>query len=167
MDDGVNILDQMKKEDVRFVHLQFVDIHGSIKSRVAPVEALPVILQEGMPFDGSSIAGFVTIERSDLVARPDLSTFTVLPWTDGPGKSGRFICDVFNPDGTPFEGDPRYLLRKALRKAEDMGFRAYAGPEVEFCLFQSNGSEPLDTGAYMDYLPSDAGEGFKEEILRP
>lgn len=165
MSDDVNILDQVRKEDIKFVQFQFVDIHGSIKSRVAPVEALPVILQEGVPFDGSSIPGFVTIEQSDLVARPDLSTFTVLPWADGPGKSARFICDVFNPDDTAFEGDPRYLLRKALREAGDRGFRVYAGPEVEFCLFQSNGSEPLDTGAYMDYLPSDAGEGFKEELI--
>ena len=115
MSDDANILDRMKKEDIKFVHLQFVDIHGSIKSRVAPAEALPVILQEGMPFDGSSIPGFVTIERSDLVARPDASTFTLLPWTDGPGKSGRLICDIFNPEETPFEGDPKISAQEGLK----------------------------------------------------
>jgi glutamine synthetase len=159
------ILEDVEREGIGFVHLQFVDIHGSVKSRVAPADALPVILKEGMPFDGSSIAGFVNIEESDLVARPDLSTFTVLPWTNGSRKSGRFICDVFNPDGTPFQGDPRYLLKVALQEADEMGFHVNAGPEVEFCLFKSNGTEPLDRGAYMDYLPFDEAEDLKEELI--
>lgn len=165
MEVDLKILEEIKREGIEFVHLQFVDLHGSVKSRVTPADWLPVILEEGMPFDGSSIAGFVDIERSDLVARPDLSTFTFLPWTIGSRKSGRFICDVFNPDGAPFEGDPRYLLKAVLQEAAEMEFHVNAGPEVEFCLFKSDGTEPLDRGAYMDYLPFDEAEDLKEELI--
>lgn len=165
------ILKIIDEENVRFIRLQFTDILGTIKNVEIPLSQLDKAFDNLMMFDGSSIEGFVRIEESDMLLYPDLNTFVVLPWTSDKGKVARFICDIYNPDGTPFEGDPRYNLKRNLKKMEELGFSAFnIGTEPEFFLFKLNDEdEPTielnDKGGYFDLGPTDLGENCRQDIV--
>ncbi|HKM50026.1 MAG TPA: glutamine synthetase family protein [Candidatus Bathyarchaeia archaeon] len=154
----------MKRHKAEFLTLQFSGINGSLKSRLFPADATKALVEEGFGFDGSSIAGFVDINQCDLVAKPDPTTFSILPWTSGTKKSARMLCDVYFPDGKPFDGDPRFILKRVAKESTDMGFVPFFGAEVEFSLFNKEKS-PIDYAAYMDYIPLDMAENFKMELF--
>ncbi|MFC4023064.1 type I glutamate--ammonia ligase [Oceanobacillus longus] len=165
------IIQQIKEENVRFIRLQFTDMLGNIKNVEIPLSQLDKALDNKMMFDGSSIEGFVRIEESDMQLYPDLDTFVVFPWTSEKGKVARFICDIYNPDGTPFEGCPRYNLKRNLKKMEELGFDAFnIGTEPEFFLFKldEKGDPTLelnDHGGYFDLAPTDLGENCRRDIV--
>lgn len=164
-----DILRIVKDEDVKFINLQFTDILGMLKSVSITASQLDRALANKCTFDGSSIDGFVRIEESDMCLHPDLDSFVVLPWRSGPGKTARLICDVYFADGTPFEGDPRYVLKRAIKAAADMGYTVNVGPECEFFLFRlgENGkptTESHDFGEYFDLGPVDRGENCRKDI---
>jgi glutamine synthetase len=164
-----DILAKSKKENVHFLRLQFTDIDGIIKNVEVPSSQFDKALDGQIMFDGSSIQGFTRIEESDMLLTPDLNTFQVFPWDTDYGKVGRLICDIANPDGSPFEGCPRTSLKRAVTKAKKMGFKMMAGPEAEFFLFQRNhDGEPVprthDTGGYFDLSPRDLGEEARRDI---
>ncbi|HEY8785148.1 MAG TPA: glutamine synthetase beta-grasp domain-containing protein, partial [Candidatus Limnocylindria bacterium] len=144
------VLNRIQDEGVEFVLLWFTDIEGHLKSFAITPSEIEGALDDGMGFDGSSITGFNAIEESDMVAIPDPETFQLMPWKEGETKVGRMICDVVTPDGKPYEGDPRYVLRKALERMTSMGFDTFnVGPELEYFLFKDNkGCETLDEGGY-------------------
>jgi len=166
-----DIIRLAQEENVRFIRLQFTDLLGTIKNVEIPVSQLTKALDNKMMFDGSSIEGFVRIEESDMYLYPELDTWMVFPWTAGNGKVARLICDVYNPDGTPFAGDPRGVLKRVLKQAESMGFTAMnVGPEPEFFLFQldEKGRPTLDVndqGGYFDLAPIDLGENCRRDIV--
>jgi len=156
-----HILEQVKKDNVKFIQLQFIDILGVVKSLTIPADKLPGSLEDGTWFDGSSIEGFTRIHESDMFLKPDVDTYAVIPWLNSEdGNTARFICDVCTPDGAPFEGDPRYILKKALAEAEEMGFDYYTGPELEFFLFKKENGElkplPHDRAGYFDLTTDEA-----------
>ncbi|MGY0691646.1 type I glutamate--ammonia ligase [Virgibacillus sp. FSP13] len=161
----------IEEENVRFVRLQFTDMLGTIKNVEIPLSQLDKALDNKMMFDGSSIEGFVRIEESDMYLHPDLDTFVVFPWTSDKGKVARFICDIYNPDGTPFEGCPRYNLKRNLKKMEELGYSAFnIGTEPEFFLFKldEHGDPSLelnDRGGYFDLAPTDLGENCRRDIV--
>ncbi|WP_053219577.1 type I glutamate--ammonia ligase [Virgibacillus senegalensis] len=165
------IMQKIKEENVRFIRLQFTDMLGTIKNVEIPLSQLEKAFDNEMMFDGSSIEGFVRIEESDMKLYPDLDTFVVFPWTSEKGKVARFICDIYNPDGTPFEGDPRYNLKRNLKKMEELGFSAFnIGTEPEFFLFKldEKGEPSLelnDKGGYFDLAPTDLGENCRRDIV--
>ncbi|MEG9296790.1 type I glutamate--ammonia ligase [Mangrovibacillus sp. Mu-81] len=158
------------EEGVKFIRLQFTDILGTIKNVEIPFSQLEKALDNKMMFDGSSIEGFVRIEESDMYLFPDLDTWLVFPWTAEKGKVARLICDIYNPDGTPFEGDPRNNLKRVLKEMEELGFTDFnLGPEPEFFLFKLdvNGEPTLelnDNGGYFDLAPTDLGENCRRDI---
>lgn len=159
----------VKEQDVKFIRLQFTDIFGTLKNVAITDEQLEKALNNEIMFDGSSIQGFVRIEESDMYLRPDLNTFAIFPWRPQPGKVARLICDVYHPDGTPFEGDPRYVLKKVLKEAEAMGYTYYVGPECEFFLFLTDeeGKPTLkthDDASYFDLGPVDLGEDARRDM---
>jgi glutamine synthetase len=162
------VVNKVKEHDVKFIRLWFTDILGFLKSFAVTSEELELSLVDGQGFDGSSIQGFARIDESDMIALPDPSTFAVLPWrpTEGGGVA-RMFCDVLQPDGTPYVGDPRYVLRRALKRAADMGFTYYVGPELEFFLFRDAGSKPevLDRGGYFDMMPLDIASDVRRETV--
>ena len=130
-----DIIRMVKEEDVEFIRLQFTDIFGQLKNVAITASQIEKAVNNQCMFDGSSIEGFVRIDESDQYLYPDLNSFAIFPWRPAQGKVARLICDVYKPDGTPFEGDPRGLLKKVLRQAEEMGFTAFnVGPECEFFL---------------------------------
>ena len=161
----------VEEENVKYIRLQFTDILGTIKNVEIPVSQLEKALDNKMMFDGSSIEGFVRIEESDMYLYPDLNTFVVFPWTSEKGKVARFICDIYNPDGTPFDGDPRANLKRMLKEMEDLGFTDFnLGPEPEFFLFKlDEKGEPTlelnDKGGYFDLAPTDLGENCRRDIV--
>ncbi|MCF6410671.1 type I glutamate--ammonia ligase [Pseudalkalibacillus salsuginis] len=165
------IFKMVKEENVRFIRLQFTDLLGTIKNVEIPTSQLEKALDNKMMFDGSSIEGFVRIEESDMYLYPDLDTFVVFPWTSEKGKVARLICDIYNPDGTPFEGDPRANLKRILKEMEDLGFTDFnIGPEPEFFLFKNDEKgEPTlelnDKGGYFDLAPTDLGENCRRDIV--
>ncbi|SEB16033.1 glutamine synthetase [Thalassobacillus cyri] len=165
------IYKKIEEENVKFIRLQFTDMLGTIKNVEIPLSQLDKALDNEMMFDGSSIEGFVRIEESDMYLIPDLETFVVFPWTSEKGKVARFICDIYNPDMTPFEGDPRYILKKNLQKMEELGFSAFnIGTEPEFFLFKlDERGEPSmelnDKGGYFDLAPTDLGENCRRDIV--
>ena len=161
----------IQEKNVEFLRLQFTDISGIVKNVAIPATQMGKALKSGISFDGSSIEGFARIQESDMVLRPDLSTFSLLPWRSKDGSNeARLICDVHLPNGKPFEGDPRYVLRKQLEIAKEMGFKMNVGPELEFFLFekQNGGSAttPHDYGGYFDLGPVDLAEDVRREIVR-
>jgi len=164
--DKKDVMELVKKYDVKFVRFWFTDILGQLKSFAVPVEELEVAFEEGMGFDGSSIKGFVGIEESDMVAVPDPTTFAILPWRPKEKAVARMFCDVYLPEGKPYEGDPRYVLKKNLEKMKEMGFtNFYVGPECEYFYFKTeNDTEILDIGGYFDY-PMDAAEDLRRETI--
>jgi len=165
------IVGMAKAEDVRYLRLQFTDLLGVIKNVEVPISQLENAMNNRMMFDGSSIEGFVRIEESDMYLYPDLSTWLVFPWHGDQGKVARLICDIYMPDGTPFAGDPRGILKRALKKSADMGFSAMnVGPEPEFFLFKLDEhgnptTEMNDQGGYFDLAPVDLGENCRREIV--
>ncbi|RBR28157.1 type I glutamate--ammonia ligase [Enterococcus cecorum] len=160
-----------KDENVRFLRLMFTDIMGTIKNVEVPVSQLNKVLENKMMFDGSSIEGFVRIEESDMYLYPDLSTWMIFPWESEHGKVARLICDIYNPDGTPFAGDPRGNLKRALKHMQEMGFTAFnLGPEPEFFLFKLDEDGKItktlnDKGGYFDFAPTDLGENCRRDIV--
>ncbi len=149
------IFERIEKDNVRFVNLQFTDIFGMVKSITIPVNHLDDSLDHGTWFDGSSIDGFARIHESDMFLKPDARTYAVVPWhNSSDGNTARFICDVHNPDGSAFEGDPRQILKRAIAEAKEMGFEYNVGPELEFFLFRKENGRllplPHDNGSYFD-----------------
>ena len=164
------ILDVIKEQDVRFLRLQFTDILGINKNVEIPSSQIEKALDGDIMFDGSSIEGFVRIEESDMLLVPDLSTFQVYPWGDPEARVARLICDVHTPDGDHFEGDPRWVLKRAVARAEAMGFRMNAGMEAEFFMFRPGTGGKVstathDVGSYFDLAPSDLGEEARRAIV--
>lgn len=163
--DSKDVLELVKKHNVKFIRFWFSDIHGMLKSFAMPVEELEYAFEEGMGFDGSSIKGFARIDESDMIARPDPTTFVLLPWRPKEKAVARMFCDIYEPDGTPYKGDPRYVLRRNIEKAREKGYTLYLGPELEFFYFRSEKSpEILDAGGYFDY-PMDAAEDLRRETI--
>ena len=160
------VLQTCKDQDIKFIRLWFTDILGSLKSFAITVEELEQAMQEGMGFDGSSIEGFARIDESDMVAMPDATTFQILPWRPRERGVARMFCDILMPDGSPFEGDPRYVLKRNLKRAADLGFTFYVGPELEFFYFKnSQGTELLDAGGYFDLTPLDAASDLRRQTV--
>lgn len=164
-----DIIRKCKEADVRFIRLQFTDILGTLKNVSVPFSQLERVLDNGCSFDGSSIEGFVRIQESDQLLRPDLDSFVVFPWKPAIGSVARLICDVYNTDGKPFSGDPRYRLRKVLADAAEMGYSFNVGPECEFFLFQTDEcgnptTSTTDTAGYFDLGPIDHGETVRRDI---
>ncbi len=161
-----DVLKSVHDLEVGFIQFWFTDVLGVLKSFVVTPQELEVGLNEGMGFDGSSIEGFARIEESDLVAMPDPCTFQLLPWEDNGVRIARLICDVVSPDGQPYEGDSRYVLKRMLKKATDMGYTWYAGPELEFFYFKERGSlEPVDDAGYFDGCPLDLGDPIRRKTI--
>jgi glutamine synthetase len=160
------ILREVKQKDIRFVQLWFTDILGQLKSISVTSSELPSVLDEGMHFDGSSVEGFARIYESDLVALPDPSTFQVLPWTRDGITVARLICDVVDSSLKPYEGDPRYVLRRTIHLLKQKKFTPYIGPEIEYFYFAGTGSpEALDAGGYFDLTPLDVGTELREQTV--
>ncbi len=162
-----NVLQEAKDNNVKFIRLWFTDILGTLKSFAITVDELEDALDGGMGFDGSSITGYQDIEESDMIAMPDPSTFKTIPWSPQEAPTARMICDVRTPDGDPYVGDPRHVLRRALERASEMGFdNFFCGPELEFFYFRnSNGTEPLDYGGYFDLTTLDAATSLRRETV--
>ena len=156
----------IEENDVKFIKLWFTDILGFLKSFSVPKEEIEKAFAEGIGFDGSSIEGFVRIDESDMVAIPDPTTFAILPWRPKEKGVARVFCDIVTPDGKPFEGDPRYTLKKNLDKAKKMGFIYYVGPELEYFYFKdANSTEVLDKGGYFDLIPRDEALDLRRETV--
>jgi glutamine synthetase len=167
------VLEQVRKDEIKFITLQFTDLLGVTKEVIIPVEQLEGALSDGVWFDGSSIEGFARIQESDLFLKPDTATYAVVPWLSENGKSARLICDIYRPDGGAFEGDPRFILKRAVDAAAEKGFEFNVGPEPEFYLFRTDAEKrispiarilkeqrtlPLDHGSYFDLS---SHEGYK------
>lgn len=165
------VLDRVRELDVRFIRLQFTDILGVIKNVDIPVEQLDKALNGQLLFDGSSIEGFVRIEESDMLLKPDPTTFAVFPWQEqGEGATARLICDIYNADGTPFAGDPRGTLKRVMAEAQEMGLTFMVGPEPEFFLFmREQDGKPTtrtnDQASYFDLGPVDRGEECRRDCV--
>ena len=164
-----DIINIVKENGIKFIRLQFTDLFGTLKNVAITDSQLEKALNNECMFDGSSIDGFVRIEESDMYLRPDLDTFVIFPWRPQQGKVARLICDVYRPDGTPFEGDPRNILKKVLKEAEELGYSMNVGPECEFFLFNTDEKgEPTtvthDEAGYFDLGPVDLGENARRDM---
>ncbi|MHB1651204.1 MAG: type I glutamate--ammonia ligase [Desulfitobacteriaceae bacterium] len=164
------VLKEAQEKGVKFVRLQFTDIFGVLKNVAITVEQLEKALEGELMFDGSSIEGFVRIEESDMYLRPDPNTFVIFPWRPKEGAVARLICDVYNPDGTPFAGDPRHTLKRVLAEAAEMGYTLNVGPELEFFLFHTDSEgRPTtithDRASYFDLTPVDLGENARRDMV--
>ena len=167
-EDREYVLRRAKELDVKFIRLWFTDILGSLKSFAITVEELEKALDEGMSFDGASIEGFARTDESDMVALPDPSTFALLPWRPRDHHAvARMFCDIKTPDGDPFVGDPRYVLRKTIQQANELGYHFYVGPQIEFFYFQNSEGVPvpLDRGGYFDLTPLDVASDLRRESV--
>ena len=162
-----DVLRMVKERDVKFIQLWFTDILGMLKSFSITAEEMEGALEEGMGFDGSSIEGFARIDESDMVALPDPDTFQLLPWRPREQRAvARMFCDVLKPGGKPFEGDPRHVLKRNLKRAADLGYTFYVGPELEYFYFKdSTCTEPLDAGGYFDLTPLDAAIDMRRDTV--
>ncbi len=158
--DITEIIEQMKIDSVEFVNLQFSDMMGMAKSVTIPVSKFSEAHENGLWFDGSSIEGFTRIYESDMLLKPDLDTYAVIPWLEKEsGNIARVICDVYTPDGIPYDGDPRYILKKVLKEADEMGYEFNTGPELEFFLFRKENGKIISS-ANREIVPHDAGQYF-------
>jgi len=155
------VLEQVKKDDIKFITLQFTDLLGVIKEVIIPVEELEDALTNGVWFDGSSIEGFARIQESDLFLKPEAATYAVVPWLTEDGKTARLICDIYRSDGRPFEGDPRFILKQAMAEAAKEGFEYNVGPEPEFYLFRADGAKRTSPIDYSSYFDLSSHEGYK------
>lgn len=161
------VLRKIKDNEVRYIRLWFTDILGQLKGMTITLSEIENVLNDGQGFDGSSIEGFVRIEESDLMAWPDLKTFRIFPWDLGGEKVAMMFCDIKNPDGTPYAGDPRYCLKRTLKKATDQGLTFYVGPELEYFYFKtSENPEIIDTGGYFDYSTVDIGVRMRKKTVK-
>ena len=160
------VLKMVRERDVKFIRLWFTDILGILKSFAITVEELEGALKQGMGFDGSSIQGFARIDESDMVAMPDPDTFQLVPWRPREQGVARMFCDILRPGGDLFEGDPRYVLKRNLKRAADMGYTFYVGPELEYFYFEdSKGTQGLDEGGYFDMTPLDVAADLRRETV--
>ncbi len=165
-----DIIRLVEDEEIEFIRMQFVDIFGQLKNVAITASQIEKAVNNQIMFDGSSIEGFTRINESDQCLYPDLNSFTIFPWRPSQGKVARLICDVYNPDGTPFVGDPRGVLRRVLRRAQDMGFDTFnIGPELEFFLFETDEmgratTITRDEAGYFDLGPLDHGESTRREV---
>ena len=158
---------QVADETVKHIQLWFTDILGNLKMVEIPDIQLDSVLESGAAFDGSSITGYAEIEESDIVAMPDWSTFKILPWSQNHEKTAFVFCDVLDRNYEPFEGDPRYVLRRQLKRAADMGLTFFVGPELEYFYFKSaEAPEVVDEGGYFDVLPADLGNDLRKQTMR-
>lgn len=165
-----DIIRMVEEEDVEFIRLQFTDLFGNLKNVAITSSQLEKALDNRCMFDGSSIEGFVRIEESDMYLHPDLDTFTIFPWRPQQGKVARFICDVYRPDGSPFEGDPRYILKKEIEKAAELGYSCEIGPECEFFLFDMDDqgcptTKTTENAGYFEMGPNDHGENARRDMV--
>jgi glutamine synthetase len=164
------VLRTIEERDIRFIRLWFTDVLGSLKSvAVAPAE-LEAAFDEGIGFDGSSIEGFARVYEADMLAKPDPTTFQVLPWASGSPSVGRMFCDILMPDGSPSYADPRWVLKRTMARAADMGFSFYTHPEIEFYLFTNEtnlngGPVPVDSMGYFDHSPNGPGRDFRRQAI--
>jgi glutamine synthetase len=168
--DNKELLSQVKADDVKFISLQFTDVTGAVKSVDFPVERLPSALEDGVWFDGSSVEGFARIQESDMRLVIDPETYAVLPWSPVELRRARVFCDIFQPDGVPFPGDPRGTLKQILSKIKAWGWTYNVGPEPEFFLFRRNGPDsihpvPHDVGGYFDFSASDEAVRVRTELM--
>ena len=165
-----DIFRMVEEEDVEFIRLQFTDIFGTLKNIAITSSQLEKALDNKCMFDGSSVEGFVRIEESDMYLYPDYDTFEIFPWRPQQGKVARLICDVYTPDGKPFEGDPRWILKKTIKEANEMGYRFDVGPECEFFLFHTDDNGLPTTlshekAGYFDLGPNDMGENIRRDMV--
>ena len=165
-----DIFRMVEEEDVEFIRLQFTDIFGTLKNIAITSSQLEKALDNKCMFDGSSVEGFVRIEESDMYLYPDYDTFEIFPWRPQQGKVARLICDVHTPDGKPFEGDPRWILKKTIKEANEMGYRFDVGPECEFFLFHTDDNGLPTTlshekAGYFDLGPNDLGENIRRDMV--
>jgi glutamine synthetase len=162
------VLEAVREHDVKFIRLWFTDILGFLKSFAITREELEEAMDSGMGFDGSSIQGFARIDESDMIAQPDPSTFALLPWRpSGHSAVARMFCDIIEPDRSPHAGDPRYVLKRNLKKAQDLGYTYYVGPELEFYIFANDQSPPMviDHGGYFDLTPLDVASDLRRDMV--
>ncbi len=160
------VLQLVQEYNVKFIRLWFTDILGQVKSFAITSEELETAFDEGMGFDGSSIKGYARIDESDMLAKPDPATFQLIPWRPREKAVARMFCDIINPDGTPYEGDPRYALKRNLSRLKDLGYTFLIGPELEFFYFKdSKGTEVLDQGGYFDLTTLDAASDLRRETV--
>ena len=167
-DTNKELIERAKADGVQFVSLQLTDVVGAIKNITIPLHKLGEALEHGIWFDGSSIQGFTRIYESDMFMMPDVSTYRVLPWTEGDHRLARIICDAYTPDGKPFEGDPRGILRRVLKRAEALGYRYTTSSEPEFFLFRRDDSAqtvPHDVAGYFDFSPRDLASEVRQDII--
>ena len=160
------VLRTVEERGIRFIRLWFTDVQGFLKSvSISPTE-LEVAFEEGMTFDGSSIDGYARIQEADMLAKPDPSTFAVLPWRTEE-QVARMFCDIYTPDGEPFSGDPRVVLKRNLERASELGYTFYTAPELEFFYFEDAGPEPqvLDRGGYFDLTPLDVAQEYRRKTI--
>lgn len=165
-----DIIRMVEEDDVEFIRLQFTDLLGNLKNIAVTTSQLDKVLNNECMFDGSAILGFANVEESDMYLYPDLDTFEIFPWRPQQGKVARFLCDIHYPDGRPFEGDPRYILKRVISQANEMGYTFQVGPECEFFLFDmdDNGCVTTDShekGTYFDVGPADMGENARREMV--
>ena len=165
-----DICRMIEEEDVEFIRLQFTDMFGTLKNVAVTTSQLDRVLNNEIMFDGASIAGFAKVEQSDLFLHPDIDTFTIFPWRPQQGKVARFLCDIYYSDGTPFKGDPRYMLKRLLADAKEMGYRFDVGPECEFFLFHTDDEGNPTTithekAGYFDVGPLDLGENARRDMI--
>jgi glutamine synthetase len=155
-----------KEHDVRFIRLWFTDILGFLKSVAITIDELQEALEEGVGFDGSAIEGFARIDESDMLAMPDPNTFCLLPWRPKENAVARMFCDITYPSGKPFEGDPRYVLKRNVARATKQGLTFYVGPELEFFFFKNaEAPTPIDNGGYFDLTPLDVASDLRRDII--
>ena len=165
--DGIDfVLHNARENEVKFVRLWFTDILGGLKGVAIPVDELESALTWGVGFDGSSIEGFARFDESDMYALPDPTTFAILPWRPRVNAVGRMFCDIVSPDGEPYAGDTRAVLRRNLERAAALGYTYYVAPEIEYFYFQdSEGTVPLDGGGYFDQDPQDVATNLRRETI--
>ena len=165
--DKEHVLKMCKENDVKFIRLWFTDILGFLKGFAITMDELEGAIEEGMGFDGSSIQGYARIDESDMIAKPDLKTFQILPWRPKEKSVARMFADIYEPDGTPYKGDPRWALKRNLKKAADLGYTFYVGPELEYFYFKSSEGKPevLDNGGYFDLTPMDSATELRRETI--
>ena len=161
-----NVFRVVKERDVKFIRMWFTDILGFLKSFSVTVEELERAFDEGLGFDGSSVEGFVRIDESDMIARPDPNTFSIVPWRPLEHATAKMFCDIYWPNGQPFEGDPRFVLKRNLKRAADKGLTCYVGPELEYFYFRSNeDTTVLDRGGYFDVTPPNVASELRRQTI--
>lgn len=163
----IDVLKLIKEKNIKTIQLWFTDILGMLKCISITPQELKASIEDGKGFDGSSITGFAEAEESDIIAKPDTSTFQILPWDQGNGPVARMFCDILNPDGTAYPGDPRCVLKRNLKRAEEKGFTYCIGPEIEYFYFKNAQTpEVLDEGTYFDLIPNDLANSLRNKTVR-